>query len=341
MIQDNHSILIIEMGGIGDLVMAIPAVRAIRQNYPNSYIALLVVKRAEMLLKGCPYINEVFTFEIENFTFSKYAFNLERTFHLLKTIIVLRGKKFNLAVNLHRIASFWGSLRMRIFLKVLRPEVCVGRDTDKRGSFYDIKLEESLDNSEHEVETKTRIVKLFNIAINNKDLELWLSDDDKEYADGVFSKYGIANDDLIVGINPNSAQASKLWFDNRFAELADTLSMKYNAKLIFFGSVKNKKRIKRILSLTKSNAINLAGKVTLSQYAALIKKLKVFITLDSGPMHIASVFKTPTVVIFGSGNYYKFSPYHNENSIIIKKERMRAISVSDVISSFEELVKKI
>ena len=340
MIRDNHSILIIETGGIGDLVMSVPAIRAMRQNYPDSYIALLVVQRAETLLKGCPYVNEVFTFEIENFTFSKYALNLERTFHSLKTIITLRKKKFNLVINLHRIASSWGSLRMRTLFKVLRPGMCVGRDTDKRGSFYDIKLEEYLDDPEHEVEKKLHIMKLLDMSVNSRELELWLNSRDKIYAENLFNRYGIANDDLVVGINPDSAQASKLWFDNRFAALADTLSMQYNAKLIFFGSVKNKKRIKRILSLAKSAPVDLAGKVTLSQYAALIQKLKVFITLDSGPMHIASVFKTPTVVLFGPGNPYKFGPYHNEKALIVKKGRMSAISVNDVMRLFEKLVKK-
>ncbi|OPX30440.1 MAG: hypothetical protein B1H08_01715 [Candidatus Omnitrophica bacterium 4484_171] len=340
MIGNNSSILIVEVGGIGDVVMSIPAIRNLRQNYPYSYIAVLIARRAKPLLRNCPYINDVFTLEIENFTFSRYALNLYDTAKSLKTIISLRRKGFELAINFHRIASFWGSLRMRLLFKTIRPKKGVGRDTDRRGTFYDIKLEENIDDSEHEVTRKLRLINMLGVPTDNQGLELWVDSEDNDYVDKLFSQLGITNNDLVIGINPNSAQAPKLWEGKKFARLSDALSDKYKAKICFLGSMKNKKRIKGILSLAKNRYIDLSGKLTLNQYIALVQKIKAFITLDSGPMHIASVFKVPTIALFGPGNPSKFGPYHNEKALILKKKKMSAIGVNEVMDLFDSLVNK-
>lgn len=96
----------------------------------------------------------------------------------------------------------------------------------------------------------------------------------------------------------------------------------------------------------RNSPINLAGKLTLNQYVSLIRRIKLFITLDSGTMHIVSVFKVPTIALFGAGEPLRFGPYLNEKAIILQRtgkraESMKAITVNDVLNSFEKLMKKL
>ena len=342
-IQQVNKILIVDVSGIGDVVMSVPSLRALRKKYPESYISALVSSRASPLLERCPYVNEVFEFDIENFKISKSALNIFKTINSLRAILKLRSKRFNIAINLYQIATFLGSLRMRFLFKAINPELSVGRDTDGRGKFYRLKLRESVIDAQHEVEKKLRVMGLLGAVTENKKLELWPDGDDETYLLKLLEQAGIKESDFLVGVNPNALQASKLWSENRFAELADTIIERHGAKIIFFGSYRDRVRVNRILSYMRNSSINLAGRLTLNQYVNLIRKVKLFITLDSGPMHTAAVFKIPTIAIFGAGQPLRFGPYLNEKAIILQKAgcAAEAIAVDDVLNLFEKLRKNL
>ena len=105
--------------------------------------------------------------------------------------------------------------------------------------------------------------------------------------------------------------------------------------------------------MRNKSVVDLCGKASLEQYASLLKRLTLFITLDSGPMHIAGVFKVPTIALFGGERPAKFRPYGNDKAVVLQKKVvcnpcrrkfrcrnrlcMYAIAVNDVIGVFEEL----
>ena len=252
-----NKILIVEVAGIGDVVMSVPCLRALRKKYPSSYIAALVSRRAAPLLKDCPYINEVFT--IAN--------------GVLPTLLALRSKKFDLAINLYRIASRIGALKMNLFFKLINPISSLGRNTDLRGSFYDRSVDESFNIPFHEVEEKLRVIELLGIDVRDKGLELWPGSEAEEYAQKVFKGSGLSEGDLLVGINPNANQRGNLWYEDRFARLSDALIERFKAKVIFFGSSGDKKRVNKIISLMKNKPVDLCAKVSLEQYPSLLKRL--------------------------------------------------------------------
>jgi ADP-heptose:LPS heptosyltransferase len=353
-LPDNISkILVIEVSGIGDIVMSIPAFRALREKYPQACIVALISSRVYPLLKGCPYIDEVYMFEIGNFKFSWDMPNISGIFNSLGVILRLRVKKFDLVINLYQIASFWGNLRMKMLFKVISPRLSVGRETQGKGEFYNLKLKSSLIEEVHEVEKKLELMNLVGASCDDKRLELWPDNEAESRAVQILDEFGIKEGDYLVGISPNSLQRGNLWLDERFAELADNLVVVYNAKIVFFGTFQEKRRVGKIIAFMKHKPINLIGRLSLAKYICVLKRLKVFITLDSGPMHIASVYKIPTIVLSGSASSNKFGPYNNEKAIIVHKKVvcspcyqpnkcknnicMDAIHVSDVLDAFKEL----
>jgi heptosyltransferase-2 len=127
----------------------------------------------------------------------------------------------------------------------------------------------------------------------------------------------------FIGINPGASYgSSKRWYPEEFAKVALKLSSKYN--ILIFGGPEEKIIAQDIENLLieygVSNYLNLAGKTSIEQLTERISELKLFITGDSGPMHLAAAKKIPTISIFGPTNHTETSQWKNQSSIIIKKD---------------------
>ena len=356
MIGNIDKILVVEVAGIGDLVMSIPALRALRKKYPRSYIAVLVSPRTVDLLKGCPYINDVFTLERDTFKFFRKAFSITAAWHATASVFRLRAKKFDAVVNLYRVSSFWGNLRMQILFFLIKGKLNVGNAYRNWGRFYDLKIIAGPGDKLHEVERKIKVVNLLGADTSDTKLELWIDKEDERAVRVLLNNEGVKENDFLIGLNPNSFQRANLWFEERFASVGDAIIEKYNAKVIIFGAAGDLPRINKITAGMKNKPLNLAGKITLGQYVALIKRLKAFITLDSGPMHIADVFKIPTLVLLGGEDPLRFGPYRNDRAMVLQKKVgcnpcnnklrcrkmvcMEAITSEEVLKAFEELTDK-
>jgi len=130
------------------------------------------------------------------------------------------------------------------------------------------------------------------------------------------------NDVPILGINPGASYGdAKRWYPEEFAKVAAQLSNKYN--ILIFGGPNEIKIAEEIENLLIKKGIvnyqNLAGKTSISELIKKISTLDLFITGDSGPMHLAASFQIPTVALFGPTKDHETSPWLNEKSIIIKK----------------------
>jgi len=145
----------------------------------------------------------------------------------------------------------------------------------------------------------------------------------KIYQDENNSKLKIKNSSLTLGINPGATYGSaKRWYPKEFAKVILELSKSYDT-LIFGGSgeVDMAKDIEdELLSSNITNYQNLAGKTTVEELIEKIANLDLFITNDSGPMHLAAAFGVPTVCIFGPTKFSETSQWQNEKSVIVKKE---------------------
>jgi len=126
----------------------------------------------------------------------------------------------------------------------------------------------------------------------------------------------------ILGINPGASYGSaKRWYPHKFAEVVSKLSKQFD--IIIFGSNNEKdfaKEIEKLLIVKGiSNYQNLAGKTTITELINCISNLDLFITGDSGPMHLAASFQVPTIAIFGPTKDDETSQWMNDSSIVVKK----------------------
>jgi heptosyltransferase II len=127
----------------------------------------------------------------------------------------------------------------------------------------------------------------------------------------------------VLGLNPGATYGSaKRWYPNEFAKVAIALSFKFDIKI--FGGPNEKDIAYDIEQLLQeanvTNYINLAGKTSIEELIENIALLDLFITNDSGPMHVAAAFSIPTVSIFGPTRFKETSQWQNPNSILIREE---------------------
>lgn len=349
---ESPRILVIKLKHIGDVLMATPAISAIRERFPNAYISVLVRKGTEEMVTGNPKIDEVIVYD---------GFSGRSLFNkIMKEIgfaFGLRRRRFDLIIELG-----FGD-REAIYGLISGARFRVGFDPDGKGFLgrrYILTHRTPMDNSKHIVKRDLELLKLLRIEVEGRDLELYHSDEDKEFAQKVLRENGISDGDLIVLIHPTSRWLFKCWTDDGNAGIADYLQSEHKVRVILTcgPGVREKEKLKRILDKMKTKPLSFLGNLTLKQLAALIDRADLFFGIDSAPMHMAAALKTSVIALFGPSGEHNWGPW-GEGHIVIKKdiscrpcgkagcndskrsECLDVITIEDVIPSIDKKIREI
>ncbi|MHB8482363.1 MAG: lipopolysaccharide heptosyltransferase II [Nitrospiria bacterium] len=330
-------ILIRTPNWIGDTVLSIPALTAVRSHFIHSEISLLGPDSMIKLLQE----NQIADYLIP-------LHEGHRGFHgKWKLIQNLKKEKFDLAIlfqNAFEAAwiTFLSSIRYRY-----------GYNRDGRGFLLTHPVP-SLPKSKkvHQVQYYLELLKpLMKENFQRGRPFLQISGKERENASILLEEEGIDQNKNMIGVNPGAAYGSaKRWLPERFAELGDRLVREIRAQVVFFGSSKELSLVRRIQSKMAEKSFNLTGKTGLRELIATISRCSAFVTNDSGPMHIASALNIPTLAIFGPTDDETTSPA-GAHSFVIKKNVecspcllrecpidhrcMTSISVGDVFNSVQ------
>ncbi|OGR96027.1 MAG: lipopolysaccharide heptosyltransferase II [Elusimicrobia bacterium RIFCSPLOWO2_01_FULL_64_13] len=139
------------------------------------------------------------------------------------------------------------------------------------------------------------------------------------FADKVAS-FGIRDGDVLVGMNPGSVWATKRWLPQGFAKVADELIGEFRCKVVLFGSPRDSAPVNAVARAMMHQPVNLCGKTDLKTLSHLISRCSLFVTNDSGPMHLASAYGVPVVAVFGpTTRELGFFPY-GEKSVMVEAD---------------------
>jgi lipopolysaccharide heptosyltransferase II len=354
--QKIENILIFHPAGIGDAVLAVPAMKAIREAHPKVYIALVTSKRCLTLVELCPYIDEIFVIEMDAISNPLALLNGEKLSNVGGLISKLRSHRFDVIADFTYIGSRFSAVKRAMLFSLIQGKHIIGRNTQGWGFFLDEKVFDSYPPIKHEVDTYIDVTRPLGVDTERVELELFLTAEDRVFAKSLLKENSIQSEKTIVGINPNGYRPNRKWMKERFAAVADNLICDYDTQVVFIGSKSEMPLVEEIRSLMKSEAASVAGKTNLRQLAALIGQLDLFITNDSGPMHIAAAMKTPIVALFGPQTPIKYAPYCPENmKVVIWKnvecgpcdkidcanhKCMKLISVEEVLAGAEKLLSR-
>ncbi len=334
-------ILVIKMSALGDVILSIPSLKALRKKFPKAVIKVLVNLPSSDVFRGCPYINERMVYDPKSRSSGLKG--------LMKIASQLRREDFDLVVDLQ-------NNRISHLLSFLSTAPLRYGYNNKKWSFFlnrrvsDTKL--PMDPIEHQFRT----LKLLGIQKSEEALELWPSKEDDEWADDFLSENWIDAGRTLVGVNIGASNRwqSKRWESAYMAQLCDELAKKYSVRTLLTGLNEDMGTAGEILKVSKSKPIVAVGKTDILQLASLIRRCKVYITTDSAPLHIAASIGVPFIALFGPTDpkrhvakgdtgktltsNLRCSPCYKP---VCKKDNlcMKHIKVEEVLAAIEEFVK--
>jgi heptosyltransferase II len=304
--MDFHNIIVRMPNWVGDLVMGTPILEDIKRKWPSAKLTAMCQYPAGQLLSNDPNIDEIFTFKRPSGWLHRDASR-----HILNP---LRHGGYDLGILLTNSFSsawwFWrGGVKNRIgFEGNLRSPLL-----SKAVPFPEDK------EAMHLVNVYKQLLVPLDIPLSDTPPKLYVSYDEANEAKMLLRRFKIPEGAKIIGINPGAAYGTaKCWLPERFAETAKKLLSDPETHILFFGDTQTAPLVKDICRGLPERAIDLSGKTDLRELMALIEHCDVFLTNDSGPMHIASALGTKIVALFGSTSDIKTGPY-NGGTVIHKR----------------------
>jgi lipopolysaccharide heptosyltransferase II len=316
------------------MILFTPALRSIREKYPNAQITLWLKQKAAG--------EAVRSLGLGIIIIPYYYRNVRGLFKQLLVFLKLRKTQYDIIITTFIEKGF----KVRLMVRGLKAKKKLGYLT---GSFTDRWFTDLLEfnGQEHEVERHFKIARVLNCPSTIQDPH-WDLEDDQQLVGEFTAHHNIAEGcKLLVGLHPGSSQglSHKRWNASKFAKAADLISEKYNAAILIFGSKEEVPLSKKIAKYVSScKPILLSGRTTLPQTAALIKRCDCFISNDSGLMHVAAAVRTPQIALFGPTSTAKNAP-RSAQAIVIdgkqidqeSKNPIENITVTDVLEAFEKL----
>jgi heptosyltransferase-3 len=317
--KDVKNILVIKLRHIGDVLLTIPVFRALRESFPDARITALVNSGTQDVLSGHPLIDEIIVFERT----TKALPLISRLNRELSFMNLVHSKHFDMAVDLTSgdraaILAVASGARYRL---AYDPE-----GSGFVGKRYLYTHRTHKDGSRHMVLQNLDVVRKFGITTEDLTVDFFVPDDAKEFARNVFKKHSINESDTVIHIHPTSRWLFKCWKDEYMADVINSLLGK-GVKVILTSSPAEKEmeKTKRIIWMVDDRAriVDLCGRTTIKQLAAVSERASLFLGVDSAPMHIAAAVNTPVVALFGPTGEAEWGPW-GEHTLITKK--MRCIS---------------
>jgi heptosyltransferase-2 len=306
--KDIKNILIRSTNWVGDAIMTTPAIQAIRQNFPDAKISILAKPWVKDVFAANPCIDHIIFYD----SMHRHK-GLRGQVRMAKE---LAEQGLDLAILLQNaFEAAWLAYLARIPRRA-------GYNTDARSLLltHSVPLKKETKKI-HQVYYYLRMLEGLGLETEGEP-KLFLSPppDAATWAQKALFEAGVREGDDLIGINPGAAYGpAKRWLPERFVELARMLTRQADAKVVVFGTNADRKVGEGALATAPERVINMAGKTTLGQAMALMARCRVFITNDSGLMHVAAALHVPLVAIFGSTNPVTTGPF-SDRVVIVRKD---------------------
>ena len=295
--------MVIQTAFIGDAILTLPLIQALKMNYPHSSIDVTVIPRTAEIFDHHPAITRIIPFDKR----SKDR-GVKGLWRLSK---LLSKQNYDLVIVPHR------SLRSALLTWLLHPKLSIG--FDKSAGSWMFKKNVRYDPPKHEIERNLSLLNPLNIPdVAVTFPRLYPSDRDVITIDSIFQELELHRYHNIVSVAPGTIWNTKRWPTERFASVCEQLASDKIA-LVLIGGKEDQALCEEVKATAHTkNIYNLAGRLSLLQSAELIRRCKVLLSNDSAPMHLAVAVGTPVVAIFGATiPGYGFAP-RGPNDIVIE-----------------------
>jgi len=317
--NELKNILIMKPSALGDIVLALPALAALRKSFPKAKISWLVKPEFAPLLENHPYLDEIILFDRKHL--SKALSNTKAFGSLHSLVAQLRKSKFD------AIFDFQGLFRTAFmaWLSGCKKRYGIANAREFAHLFYTDKIEHNLDCI-HLVDLYLKMVHASGAKSEKAEFLIPSNQTDIDSVNKLLESHNIEPQKYVVLI-PGSAQESKCWPAERFAQLADKISEQYNYPVIAIGSKSERTKAEVINNLSKTEIINLAGQTSLKELVELLRMAKLVVSNDTGPGHIASALGVPIVIMYSWSNPARIAPYGRNECMVARDPFTRGMEI--------------
>ncbi len=348
--------MIVKLSAIGDVVHTLPSLAMLRRCLPEARISWVVEEAAADLLVNHPALDRLIVSRRKKWLADLKKGIITRPFRELGAFVTeLRAEKYDVVIDFH------GLFKSAVIVALSGGRRKLGYKSLQEGTFlfYNEKIPE--DMTKHAVDRYLDFVRYL-VEIEN----LQCRDEAPTFTIAIGEKEERRINDLLtaggatkqrplsgfIAVSPVAFWPTKLWQDAKFAELCDRIQKELRTRVVLTGE--KVEQVERIANLMKTSVLNLGGRTSLRELAALYKRAALLVTTDSGPMHIAAAVGTPVVALFGPTDPSRTGPYGFNHRIIQRKlpcspcfrkqctnpRCMAEISVEEVFAAVRDMLRE-
>ena len=304
------SILVIKLTSLGDVVMCVPAVEALRKTYPDAKIGWVTEDKSAEALEDYKTIDKLYIFEKKKI--EKWA-KLKKYFKIIKYI-----KDF--AKNIEKDGweisiDLQGHFRSALIAYLAKIPKRVGSAPGLHKIFLTERVVYSQFKGGHAIEWYLFVLKNMGLIEEPYEINYFfpLSEEKKNNAKNLIAPYRPNN--FLIGISPFTKWESKNWPLEYYEQLISKIEENLNTYIFFFGTEQERYVIENQFG-NHPTVINFAGKLSISEFAAVLGQLDLFISADTGPMHLAASMGIKQIALFGPTHAEKTGPYNKKAKIM-------------------------
>lgn len=295
-LEGINRILIVRLAPLGETVLTTPVIRALRNRFPDTYIAYMAAPTREDLVLANPHLDTVLTYPT---SVPKLMYQLVR-------------ERFQMAVVLQP------TFRLVLHTFLARIPFRVGFETNTGGRRL---LSVAVPNNTHQHETWRYLDVVRALGVEGElddEPEVFVSDAARGWANRFLEKWKIDDGRAVIGLNPGAATTYRRWQGENFAIVGDKLRQVYDAHIVITAGPREGQLANQIANQMARPPVTV-NNTTPMQLAALLQRCRLYISNDTGPMHLSTAVKTPTVALFGASNPLQWGPPWEKHTIIARE----------------------
>jgi len=294
-------ICVVRFGGMGDILLATPAIRALSQHFETTEIDYIVGRGMQDAITGIPYLRNVIVFDKSG--------EDARLKNFLPFLKKLRAARYDLFVNFHPSAKTF----IMALASGARWHLTFRKDRRKQPDTGRVR---------HAIDDFTKELKPLGIRhVEDRQMDFFVPAEATRRVKELLSENGIHDNDKIVVVNPAATRDVNRWTPEKFVAFFDTFAnANPTVRLVLSGGPTDIELSGHIAAATKADVLNIAGKIKVKELGALLARANTVVTGDTGPLHIASAVGAPIVCLSGAADPDRTGPTRPNDLVVINRE---------------------
>jgi ADP-heptose:LPS heptosyltransferase len=321
-----QNILVIDFGQLGDVVLSLPALQAIRGKFPDARITVAVGKSCATVIDLARVADEKIVVDRVEL---RDGARLKSVLTIAKLVGDVRRRNFDLVIDLHSLAE----TNVLGFLSGAGKRLYASRENRSLDFLSSFRAPRE-DKSKHATDRYLDVLKPLRIESADRIARLEPRAEDAKFVEKLWQKLRL-EDGLTVGLFPGAGHVSRQWKLENFAALAEFLARNDNLKIAVFLGPEEKNWTARVREIFPAQTV-VFDNLTLPQLVAALGRLSVFVSNDTGPMHLAAAAGTSVVVVLDQSAPLQYMPLIG-NLRVVQRGKIGELDVESVYAATREL----